>query len=60
MFIQDDYAYLGLGAESGRNRIIVYDGTQFDKMDAGGRFDYLTGLEPVYINPYTGTIINRR
>jgi hypothetical protein len=60
MFVQDDYAHLGLGAESGRNRIIIYDGTQFDKLDARGRYDYLTSLEPMYINPYTGTIISKR
>ena len=60
MFVQDDYANLGLGAEAGRNRIIIYDGTQFDKMGAQARFDYLKTLEPIYINPYTGTIINRR
>jgi len=60
MFVQDDYAHLGLGAESGRNRIIIYDGTQFDKLNAQARFDYLKSLEPIYINPYTGTIINRR
>ena len=60
MFIQDDYAQMGLGAESGRNRIIIYDGSQFDKLDAQGKFDYLNSLEPVYINPYTGTIIDRR
>jgi len=60
MFVQDDYAHLGLGAESSRNRIIIYDGVQFDKMDAQARFDYLKSLEPIYINPYTGTTINRR
>jgi type II secretory pathway pseudopilin PulG len=60
MFVQDDYAHLGLGAESGRNRIIIYDGIQFDELDAVGRYDYLTSLEPVYINSYTGTIIKGR
>jgi hypothetical protein len=58
MFIQDDYAELGLGAESSRNRFVVYDGIQFGKLDARGRFDYLNHLEPVYINPYTGTMIS--
>ena len=56
-FIQDDYAQQGLGAESSRNRIIIYDRTQFENMNAQGRFDYLSSIEPVYINPYTGTII---
>jgi hypothetical protein len=58
MFVQDDYAELGLGAELGRNRFVIYDKTQFDKLNATGRFNYLSGLELVYINPYTGTIIS--
>jgi hypothetical protein len=57
LFIQDDYAEFGLGAESSRNRFIIYDKTQFDKLDARGRFNYLNSLEVIYINPYTGTII---
>lgn len=57
-FVQDDYAELGLGAESSRNRFVVYDRTEFDKLNALGRFDYLNRLEPVYINPYTGTMIS--
>ena len=60
MFVQDDYAQLGLGAELSRNRIIICDKIQFDKLDAQGRFDYLNSLEPIYINPYTGTIISSR
>ena len=58
MFVQDDYAELGLGVELGRNRFIIYDKTQFDKLNATGRFNYLSSLKPVYINPYTGTIIS--
>ncbi len=58
MFVQDDYAELGLGAELGRNRFIIYDKTQFDKLNATGRFNYLNSLELNYINPYTGTIIS--
>ncbi len=58
MFIQDDYAELGLGAELGRNRFVIYDKIRFDKLDAGKRFNYLSSLELVYINPYTGTIIS--
>ena len=58
MFIQDDYAELGLGAELSRSSFVIYDKAQFDKMDAAGRYNYLKSLEVVYINPYTGTIIN--
>jgi len=57
LFIQDDYAEFGLGVESSRSRLIIYDKTQFDKLDARGRFNYLNSLEVIYINPYTGTII---
>ena len=57
-FIQDDYAELGLGAESSRNSFIIYDKIRFDKLNAIERFNYLSRLEPVYINPYTGTIIS--
>ncbi len=59
MFIQDDYAELGLGQESSRNSFIIYDKTQFDELDGSGRFNYLSGLEFIYINPYTGTMIER-
>ncbi len=59
MFYQDDYAELGLGQESSRNKFIIYDKTQFDELDGGGRFNYLSGLEFIYINPYTGTMIKK-
>jgi len=58
MFVQDDYAELGLGAELGRNRFVIYDKIRFDKLNATGRFNYLSSLELIYINPYTGTIIS--
>jgi type II secretory pathway pseudopilin PulG len=58
MFIQDDYAELGLGAESSRNRFVIYDKNHFDKLDLQGKFNYLNSLAPIYINPYTGTMIS--
>ncbi len=58
MFIQDDYAELGLGAESSRNRFVIYDKSRFNKLNAENRFNYLSSLELVYINPYTGMIIS--
>jgi hypothetical protein len=57
-FIQDDYAELGLGAESSRNSFVIYDKAIFDKLNANERFNYLSRLELVYINSYTGTIIS--
>ena len=60
LFIQDDYAQLGLGEELSVNRIILYDGIRFDQLNAPGRFNYLNTIEPIYINSYTGTIIKTR
>jgi len=59
MFIQDDYAESGFGEESSRNRFVIYDRTLFDKMNKVERFGYLNGLEAIYINPYTGTMIEK-
>jgi len=66
MFLQDDYAVdsaynFGLGQESSRNYFIIYERDKFRQ--ALGKYQpysgYLYKLEPVYINPYTGTIVNR-
>jgi Tfp pilus assembly protein PilE len=62
MFIQDDYAHLGLGQEPSRSRFIIYDKTVFEKVDKDRRYsDYLKDLKDsmIYISPYTGTIISR-
>jgi prepilin-type N-terminal cleavage/methylation domain-containing protein len=46
--------------ESSRNSFIIYDKTIFEKLDPSSRYtDYLKNLEVVFINPYTGTMINR-
>jgi hypothetical protein len=57
MFIQDDYAELGLGAESSRNRFIICDKMIFGKLNSQARFNYLNTLKAIHINPYTGTMI---
>jgi len=60
MFIQDDWAALGLGAEVSRNHFIIYDKRAFAAVGADSRWtDYLSGLEVLYVNPYTGEIINK-
>jgi prepilin-type N-terminal cleavage/methylation domain-containing protein len=60
MFYQDDYAGLGLGQEPSRNHFIIYNEKEFDSVDAESRWtDYLQYLEVVYVNRYTGQIINR-
>jgi prepilin-type N-terminal cleavage/methylation domain-containing protein len=60
MFYQDDYAGLGLGQEPSRNHFIIYNENEFDSVDTESRWtDYLQYLEVVYVNQYTGQIINR-
>jgi type II secretory pathway pseudopilin PulG len=69
MFYQDDYfgesysAYpnLGFGQESGRDSFVIYDTKKLKQTATNLRWtNYLSQLKPVYINPYTGTIINEK
>ena len=54
MFVQDS------ANEASRNSFRIYDRDIFGKVDSGQRCtDYLDSLETIYINPYTGTIIDR-
>jgi type II secretory pathway pseudopilin PulG len=61
-FVQDDYAGLGLGQEPSRRSFIVYEKEKFrENYRQGTAFDYLQELqssEEIYINPYTGTMLN--
>lgn len=62
MFIQDDYAELGLGAEPSRSKFVIYDKSEFENMDKDERWNYLQELsdnEMIHINAYTGTIIEK-
>jgi len=65
MFIQDDYAYLGLGQEWSRKKFVIYDRDEFKNILESGtswRYaEYLDSLREseIYINPYTGTLINK-
>jgi len=60
MFIQDDYAEYGLGEEPSRRSFVIYDKNKFAQMDNIARFDYLFDeLDAVYLNPHTGTIIEK-
>lgn len=62
MFIQDDYAELGLGAEPSRSKFIIYDKSEFENMDENERWNYLQELsdrQMIHINAYTGTIIEK-
>jgi hypothetical protein len=58
MFIDDDWPELGFGAELSRDRFAIYEKTRFDDLDAQGRFDYLSSLDIIYVNRYTGTMIS--
>jgi len=63
MFYQDDYTDLGLGQETSRNCFIIYDRIRFRQVYETGLAysEYLEDLanSMIYINPYTGTMINR-
>lgn len=61
MFIQDDYAALGLVQETSRREFVIYDKDELGKAGAGNRWSgYLVGLKVIHINPYTGRIISGR
>ena len=71
MFYQDDYFNdkntpypgldLGLGQEFSRNSFYIYDTKKFKQTDVNLRWtNCLSQLKPVYMNPYTGTIINEQ
>ncbi len=69
MFYQDDYGYdypyahypdwPGPGPEQSRISFIIYDKREFKRIDPEHRWtDYLQYLAEVYVNPYTGEIVN--
>jgi hypothetical protein len=70
MFVQDDWGaplgvpYLGLGKEKSRNSFIIYDRQQFEQAYSAGvawsGYLYKLADKMIYINPYTGTIVNSR
>jgi hypothetical protein len=66
MFCQDDYFAQGpgdfeFGPEASRQSFVIYERARFkEALDKGVPFSgYLAGLEPIYINPYTGTLISQ-
>jgi len=59
MFVEDNDV-AALQEEPSKNSFRIYDKTVFDKLNPLSRFrDYLSSLEKLYINPYTGTMINK-
>ena len=60
MFYQDDTPP-ELGQELSRNSFIIYDTNILKKINQTARWtNYLRTLTPLYVNPYTGTIINKQ
>jgi hypothetical protein len=61
MFVQDDYPSLGLLQEPSRRSLVIYDRLDFKRAYEKGQAysDYLRNLVPIYINPYTGTMIEK-
>ena len=61
MFVQDDYPSLGLVQEPSRRSFVIYDSLDFKRAYEKGQAysDYLRNLVPIYINPYTGTMIEK-
>ncbi len=71
MFLQDDYyadytgssvTNLGIGPEFSRNYFYIYETKKYkDACSINSPWTgYLSKIKPVYINPYTGTIINQK
>jgi prepilin-type N-terminal cleavage/methylation domain-containing protein len=58
MFFEDNHDDFGIGVEMSRREFVLYDREKFEKMtNKTQRMNYLNGLKPMYINPYTGEII---
>lgn len=66
MFLEDEcdsvadvFVVEGLQLELSRNNFVIVDRNEFDSVPAGERWSkYLQYLKPVYINPYTGELID--
>ncbi|MHB0945678.1 MAG: hypothetical protein ACYC3B_00725 [Sedimentisphaerales bacterium] len=61
MFVDDDNTEsLGLGLENSRNTFYIYDREKLRKMtNTNDKWDYIDKLPELYINPYTGGIIEK-
>jgi len=67
MFAQDDYptpGYLGYDEEPSRRSFIIYDRNILEKLDPAKRYtdyleDFVKNKKEIFINPYTGTMIDK-
>ena len=58
MLIQDDFDEYGIGVETSRREFYLYDRTKFKNLTTSSqRIIYLDSLKPMYVNPYTGELI---
>jgi prepilin-type N-terminal cleavage/methylation domain-containing protein len=59
MFYQDENASIGFGPEYSRNNFYIYETKKFKQAYKSGvpYSGYLNQLKAVYVNPYTGTIV---
>ena len=61
MFLQDQYADMGLGQEYSRRSFVIYDRRDFRNVPSDSRYtDFIEHLEDkfmIYINPYTGLMM---
>jgi prepilin-type N-terminal cleavage/methylation domain-containing protein len=59
-FIQDNHDDFGIGVENSRTKFVIYDREKFKTMTTGyQRWNYISGLDVKYINPYTGQLIKK-
>jgi Tfp pilus assembly protein FimT len=60
MFIQDDGTVSGIDKEQSRNQLVIYNRRELGKYAPADRYNkYLKDLPVLYINPYTGGIIEK-
>lgn len=61
MFLQDDYHSSGFGKESSRNGFVIYETKILKQTPSNLRLtNYLQNLKRIYVNSYTGTIVNEK
>ena len=66
MFLEDEFntttnlfEKAGLQLELSRNKLVIIDKLEFDTIPSDQRWSkYLSDIEPIYINPYTGELID--
>lgn len=60
LLYQDDYPAMGLGEEPSRNTFYLVSRNEFAKVNRLDRYeDYLRYQTPLYVNTYSGEIINK-